>query len=147
MATKTKKRIRTKKESAEGKVIYVLLPHTVQYETMDKFEDKKLSAGMLAAQTGHVVSCMRTESFILKRYGRQPITTLTFSVRNSKEMDKVRRDLDALGVNTWTFYDKNPGFYGTSEDIPTAVCTEPVFRSWVASAIDHLELYKEIHSW
>lgn len=150
MATKK----RRKKNPAEGKIIFVLLPHTVQYEVdwnrgtedepnIQQFS-KKLPAGMLAAQTGHVVSLMRTDPAILRAYGRAPITTLTFSVRNSKELKKVEGELSSW-VRTWYFKDTNTGFYGIPDEIPTAVCTEPIEREYVEAAIGHLELYREIH--
>jgi hypothetical protein len=46
---------------------------------------KNLPSCMLAAQTGHVVSYMRTHPTVLKKWGRQAITTITLSVRNSRE--------------------------------------------------------------
>jgi hypothetical protein len=134
-------------ETTAEKVIFVLLPHTVQYETLDKFEDKKLPAGMLAAQAAHVVSLMRTDPIMLRDFGRQPITTVTLSVRNSKELEKVWVELSSAAVDTWVFRDENPRFYGTGIRIITALCTEPIERAKVASAIGHLELYKEIHTW
>lgn len=148
-----------KPSPAEGKIIFVLLPHTVQYTIpIDPDEDegsmfkggdmksKRLPAGMLAAQTGHVVSLMRTDPRILKAFGRVPITTLTFSVRNSRELAKLRAELNRV-VLTWEFRDTNHGFYGIPDEIPTAVCTMPVEREIVDHVIGHLELYKEIHQW
>jgi hypothetical protein len=131
------------KKKPEEKRIYVLLPLTVQVPPGGHLSRKPVSipmeAGRLMAQGEHVVSKMRMENIDI--YGKDPITTINLSVRNSAELTKVMRELEEE-LNIERFRDKNPEFYGTPFTVLTAVCTVPVFRSWVEDVIGHLELYR-----
>lgn len=134
----TKKR----KPKADARRIYVLLPQTVQVPQGrggKHIVTKRMEHGRLHAQTGHVVSLMRTDPEILREHGRKPITTITLSVRNSRELEKVMLDLMTV-TPVWEFPDKNPGFYGTKREVRTAVCTAPILREEVDELLGHLEL-------
>lgn len=130
-----------KRTKSEEPRIYVLLPETVQYEVRGKVHSRRMVAGRLMAQVGHVVSLMRTEPEILQEYRRQMITTITLSVRNSRELQKLSHELFMNGILSWECRDENRKFYGTTARITTALCTKPVTEDEVVDILGHLERY------
>ena len=136
MASKKKKE--QKQEEQEEK-IFVIVPLSVQVEAKHGDEITiRMPVGRLAAQTAHVVSAMRLSEE--SPTGDEPITTIVLTVRNSKELSKVLRELNYGEIAYSTFHDQDEKFYGTKDDVFTAICTWPCTKDQVDDIIGHLEL-------
>jgi hypothetical protein len=129
------------------KRIYVLLPETVQVAQHIRglkelqMVSIHMEAGRLIAQGEHVVSLMRM--ICLDELSMCPITTINLSVRNSKELEKVGFELSKIpGCSLTSFHDTNADFYGTEQEVLTAVCTTPITQEEADEAVGHLELFK-----
>ena len=136
--------------------IYIIVPETVQTTPTpaDSMCDTSrattinMEPGRLMAQCCHAGRCLQ-HSLELFGTDYRAITTIVLSVRNSKELAKITRDL-----NEWVsasnapaavvrFFDENPPFYQTIDDVHTATIVGPVDSSEVLDhIIGHLELYK-----
>ena len=131
------------------KRIYILVPETVQVSVAPTFPESepeirsfKMVPGRLIAQGVHVGR--RLGNWHFNRQNPE-ITTITLSVRNTKELRKVSDEVVNLLYKTdipyEEFHDSNPGFYGTDDRVHTITGFGPVTREEVESAISHLELY------
>jgi hypothetical protein len=142
--------------------IYVIVPKTVQvqspshwgYGVTDTLSEEKshpMVAGRLIAQGVHVGRLLE-RIFANSGVPYREITTITLSVRNSKELTKVSNEAKSLllkndphGCNLrytyGEFHDTNYEFYGTEQKIHTITAIGPVTREAVEDAIGHLELY------
>ena len=145
------------------KRIYVLVPQTVQVSVPDqsttaeigmavesKIKSFKMVAGRLIAQGFHIG---RLLGYYQSKYNMpyEEITAITLSVRNSKELRKVSDEVINILNTTATderksisyeeFYDTNPGFYETSEEVHTITAVGPVSREFLESALGHLDLF------
>jgi hypothetical protein len=138
----------------EDKRIYVLVPETVQVEVPSRWgygegttETKSypMVARRLISQGVHIGRMLGNWSF---NRGNPEITTITLSVRNTKELRKVSDEVQAIlrhaeeHIAYEEFHDTNIGFYETTEKVHTITSFGPVTREEVESAIGHLELYK-----
>jgi hypothetical protein len=148
----------------EDKRIYVLVPETVQVDVAEFFpEDSyhpgvvrkpitktyKMVAGRLVAQGVHVGRMLGNWYF---NRGNPEITTITLSVRNTKELRKVSNEVKAIVdkindseessdmIAYEEFHDTNVEFYGTFDKVHTITGFGPVSREDFESAIGHLEL-------
>jgi hypothetical protein len=78
------------------------------------------------------------------------ITTIVLAVRNSKELAKVSKEIQAV-VNSLPFtvpyeefYDTNLEFYGTENRVHTISAVGPItpeVREFLENSLGHLELY------
>jgi hypothetical protein len=138
-----------KKKAQEEKRIYVILPLTVQVPRGRTKADRhiRIPAGMAAAQAVHVTRKMECEDDEFEPGKYQEITTITLSVRNSKEMHLIYQLLEdkildeGAKYRIYTFYDRNAVLYGRGKKVLTAICVTPMTASAVDAAIGHLELY------
>ncbi len=101
-----------------------------------------METGRLAAQCVHVGRKFEHEHMNVAE-PFQEITTITLSVRNSLELDKIYQELlnNNFGdvISRWEDY--NPAVYGSINKMLTAICFGPVYRAEVENIIGHLELY------
>jgi peptidyl-tRNA hydrolase len=134
----------------QDKRIFVLLPEKVEIPGEGDPRAVRMPLGRLAVQLGHVVSKMRIGE--IERYGEVPITTIAYSVRNTRELillssllegraQHVEHTGSAMGFSVFYFSDRDIGFYGIDDDVLTAVCTSPVPRAEIESVLGHLELF------
>lgn len=97
----------------------------------------KQPAGRIAAQCSHVVS--------KSRHGEmgewKPYTTIILSARNNKELSVLRKLLNLNNIpNSW-FEDTNEEAYYGPDCILTAICTGPIYPTFVDGILDHLPLW------
>jgi hypothetical protein len=138
--------------------IYVIVPQTVQvpYQSIwnlgqptDEVESFPMVHGRLIAQGVHV-GRMLGYWMNLHNVDYKEITTIVLAVRNSKELAKVSREIQAV-VNSLPFtvpyeefHDTNSEFYGTEEKVHTITAVGPLspeVREMLENALGHLELY------
>jgi hypothetical protein len=138
--------------------IYVIVPQTVQVmhhypsilgETPYEVESMPMVHGRLIAQGVHV-GRMLGYWMNLHNVDYKEITTIVLAVRNSKELAKVSREIQAV-VNSLPFtvpyeefHDTNSEFYGTEEKVHTITAVGPLspeVREMLENALGHLELY------
>ena len=149
--------MKKKKLLPEPPRIYVIVPESVLVTTKERKATVTtripMEPGRLMAQVAHVarkmenehLSCTPAEPRLLLRNenwheGYREMTTIVLSVRNSRELAKVLKELGEL-VTVFTFSDVNPEFYGTKGRVMTAICTVPTTFAQVDPAIGHLDLY------
>jgi hypothetical protein len=145
----------------ETERIYIIVPEKVQNEVsmfggeenglwpespQIKTITRRMESGRLMAQCAHAGRKM--QNFLDGTGGDyHDITTIVLSVRNSKELAKVTKELYAKWQQMenkpilTTFEDSNPQFYGTDAKVQTAVIIGPIENSMVLDdIIGHLEL-------
>jgi hypothetical protein len=137
------------------KRFYILVPETVQattvvetstdtnpVETVNSF---RMVAGRLLAQAFHIGR--KIESWRCRlNVPYEEITAISLSVRNTRELQKVSKEIAnstlPYGCFFDTFFDTNPDFYGTSDRVQTATVVGPVLKEDLDEVIGHLELYR-----
>lgn len=140
-----KKKAQAAKAVDKMKIIYVIVPESVSVTNVHKKVSYTrripMEAGRLMAQAVHVGRKMENKFMCDSNY--QEITTIVLSVRNSRELSKVRAGLCwHIGLeNVFSFEDTNEQFYNTTLPVLTAVCTTPVLPHEAFEAIGHLDLY------
>jgi peptidyl-tRNA hydrolase len=134
-------------KKTEEKRIYILVPKWV-----DTVRGKRvcMEHGRLMAQCAHVARKMELAQ-VLPRYDKgcevhdaveyEEITTIVLSVRNSRELEFMYKQLYGVPWPVYRFEDTNLEFYGTKARILTAVCTAPMPVSLASKLLGHLELY------
>jgi len=143
------------------KRFYILVPKTVQVKTVvntqhmvsstietypvETITSFRMVPGRLLAQTFHIGR--KIESW-RRSLGIQyeDITAISLSVRNTRELQKVSKELMSFKLREPAFYDEfydtNLDFYGTTDSVQTATVIGPVFKEELDSIIGHLELYE-----
>jgi hypothetical protein len=138
--------MKRKRQPEEEKRIYILVPQTVDIGrglTID------MEPGRLMAQCSHVSRKMENEEAQKSLYHPdmqtiepyQEITTIVLSVRNSRELEFMYKQLYGVPWPVFRFEDINPEFYGHKSRVLTAVCTAPMPVSLANKYLGHLELY------
>jgi hypothetical protein len=139
----------------EDKRIYVFVPKTVQVITAapsileESVKNISMVHGRLIAQGVHIGRILGhyMESLHLPY---EDITTIVLSVRNSKELTKVTREVENIflnyehNINIKKFFDKNVKLYETEESVHSITLVGPVMqaeRNIMDYAMGHLELY------
>lgn len=147
--------------------IYVLVPETVQTEVtpwlpedshhihqlaafgltpQKEVMNTKMVAGRLVAQGVHVGRKLGHQAASVNS-DYTDITTIVLSVRNSKELTKVSKEVQHIlhflsdAVLYEEFHDTNPKLYGTCDKVHTITAFGPVTKAEMESAIGYLELY------
>lgn len=124
------------------KRFYVIVPETVDTPV----GPYSMEVGRVMAQTFHLGRTSEHKQQTCDEI-YQDVTTIVLVVRNSKELDKVLKELTELQVQSNeefpvnAYRDHNPPVYGTEDRILTAVGVGPVEKVMVDVAIGHLELY------
>lgn len=129
---------------AVEKRIYAIVASTVDSKVYQRIEQP---LGRQFAQGIHAARKMQSELDWRDRLGTSknaikfiPITTITLSVRNTKELYLIQRLLRDAGVEHTYFHDKNRDAYGEPGPVLTALCTYPVPEKSVVGILDHLPL-------
>ena len=137
--------------------IYIIVPKTVQtiqtapdpdgWSEKSEVRNIRMESGRLMAQCSHVGR--KLEHQFEDEY--REITTIVLSVRNSRELKKVTKEIAEylmvtnpcmkLPARCTTFEDTNPDLYGTFHKVHTATAVGPVTQEFMDPVIGHLELY------
>jgi len=145
----------TKKKPVEEERIYIIIPKIVDVPLRRGRKTLNHHVRMdsrWGAQAVHAALLMMDwEDQNIFRAFNKP--TIILSVRNSKELEKVRCELteqaqalDHQGLDTFMvheFQDVQPDYWGTPAPVTTAICLSPTRRSVVESTIGHLEKYED----
>lgn len=129
---------------------FVILPETVQFGENNEFS-YTMEFGRLVAQAVHVARKLERHEAnyaMMKQTSKEiipyeEVTTITLSVRNSKELAKVYREVKETWYGTdftvETFHDTNKDLFGDYK-VQTAVMFGPVTSEEVDISIGHLPL-------
>lgn len=116
----------------------------------------KMESGRMAAQVGHAVSKLKLlyleqlvrlnpqyTNMYMSNLAETPITSIILKARDQNELYHIGQLCEDKCIPYTYFSDKNKQFYGTFEDICTAISIGPISKDKLRGITDYLPLWKD----